>query len=686
MANTGVQGKILDENNQPLSGLLVEARDLFVVAPNQRLKNTATKGPPLFGLVETDSTGKFTIAYSSRLFGLAPRPDIQVVVYDGAMRVVHTTAIFKNVSDPTLIVPDIKLTKADATGLPITLGKGTPSRFSAGNRVEYLIDDREAFGRLSELTVAATSSIEIMQLAWVVPEQPGPTEYPALFTKFDPGMPDINAKTTGAQLEKLVLDAAKARGLDVRILLHDAEYGVGVTAKPAVKYFDFWNANRTGTKDVEVCTLKMSAGAPLHAKIAIFDRKMAVIIGSPFMQEYFDDLRHNVDDARRGVVHRNVIGVWGYAMQVPVHEVSIQVEGPAVADFGAVFLGYWNEARNAAGLSAASAPPAPATGTFPGSVSLQVAGTSRGKPHFKTLDGETGILEAYLRAINSASSLIYLENQYVTNSPIVDALYLAVTRKPTLQVIVLLNNQMDIPPYNIWQPGRLRAMFERLAKADRSRVGLFVLWTHEQSSPPAHSKPRLIRDYVHAKAAVVDDQWATVGTANLDGVSLSLSEQEYEVRTFLFGPDLADPNLRGSEVNAVIHDAAAAADLRKKLWAEHLGLLTTAGDRDFAHASLQTPPSGGWLKLWNDAATAKVNGLKTAPNTVVKSRFLPFPRDAEGVPLFLKEEVSNADPTDRVTFTTQSPFGFLHLLGIDVTAYEVQEIVGSYDHENHKWL
>ncbi len=204
--------------------------------------------------------------------------------------------------------------------------------------------------------------------------------------------------------------------------------------------------------------------------------------------------------------------------------------------------------------------------------------------------------------------------------------------------------------------------------------------------PPAHTKPRLIRDYVHAKTAVVDDQWATVGTANLDGVSLSLSEQEYAARTFLFGPDRTDPNLRGSEVNAVIHDPAAAADLRKKLWAEHLGLLTTTGDRDFAHPSLQTPPSGGWLKVWNDAATLKVIGLKTAANTVVKSRFLPFPRDAAGVPLFSKEEVSNADPTDRVTFTTQSPFGFLHLLGVNLSAFEVQEIVGSYDHENHKWL
>src|SRR6266540_4045948 len=258
MANTGVEGKVLDENNQPLPGLLVEARDVFVVAPNQRLKNTATKGPPLFGLVETDSTGGFSITYSARLFGLGPRPDIQVVVYDGAMRVVHTTTVFKNVSDPTLVIPDLKLKKADATGLPITLGKGAVSRFSTGNKVEYLIDDREAFGRLSDLALAATSSIEIMQLAWVVPEKPGPTEYPALFTKFDPGMPDITTKTTGAQLEKLVLDAAKNRGVDVRILLHDAEYGIGVTAKPAVKYFDFWNTNRTGTKDVEVRTLKMS--------------------------------------------------------------------------------------------------------------------------------------------------------------------------------------------------------------------------------------------------------------------------------------------------------------------------------------------------------------------------------------------------------------------------------------------
>jgi len=58
--------------------------------------------------------------------------------------------------------------------------------------------------------------------------------------------------------------------------------------------------------------------------------------------------------------------------------------------------------------------------------------------------------------------------------------------------------------------------------------------------------------YVHAKVAIVDDQWATVGSANLNNRGMR----------------------DDTEMNVAVLDTELAHDLRLLLWAEHLGLIT----------------------------------------------------------------------------------------------------------------
>jgi hypothetical protein len=107
----------------------------------------------------------------------------------------------------------------------------------------------------------------------------------------------------------------------------------------------------------------------------------------------------------------------------------------------------------------------------------------------------------------------------------------------------------------------------------------------------------------------VDDKWATVGTANLDGISL---EQALE-----FGP--IGRNHRSVEINAVLLDGVAGQlatgnvlALRNALWAEHLG-------RDIP---LAVPP-GGWLTLWQSVANANVASLNANPPTL-NGHILPY--------------------------------------------------------------
>ena len=55
--------------------------------------------------------------------------------------------------------------------------------------------------------------------------------------------------------------------------------------------------------------------------------------------------------------------------------------------------------------------------------------------------------------------------------------------------------------------------------------------------------------YVHAKLAIVDDEWLSVGSANLNEHSL----------------------FNDTEVNVVTDDASVARSTRLRLWSEHLG-------------------------------------------------------------------------------------------------------------------
>ena len=84
------------------------------------------------------------------------------------------------------------------------------------------------------------------------------------------------------------------------------------------------------------------------------------------------------------------------------------------------------------------------------------------------------------------------------------------------------------------------------------RVGIFSLWTAEPRSG------RLViasQVFVHSKVLIVDDKWAMVGSANLDGVSLDS-----------YGDDFAGPvarrlfrNVRNFDVDAIVTWSRSAA-------------------------------------------------------------------------------------------------------------------------------
>jgi phosphatidylserine/phosphatidylglycerophosphate/cardiolipin synthase-like enzyme len=253
-----------------------------------------------------------------------------------------------------------------------------------------------------------------------------------------------------------------------------------------------------------------------HEKLVLVDGEVAFVGGIDLTSlggDRFDSGDHPV---------RGKIG-W--------HDASTRLRGPAVADVSAHFASRWME------VTGERVPVAPAP-LASGRVDVQVVRTVPEKVYDFLPQGDFRILESYVRALRSARSLIYLENQFLWAPQIVEILLDKLRRPPSdrFRLVVLLpakpNNGAD----------DTRGQLGLLAEADDG-AGRFLAATLS-SRTGGLSGPL----YVHAKVGIIDDAWLTVGSANLNEHSL----------------------FNDSEMNVVSCDPALARDTRLRLWAEHL--------------------------------------------------------------------------------------------------------------------
>ncbi len=394
---------------------------------------------------------------------------------------------------------------------------------------------------------------------------------------------------------------------------------------PTIQWFK--DAGKLPNRDdsVSVKQLHMRSNQFTHAKLVIDRGREAVLLGSPMEQDYYDSLQHAVDEPRRGKT----------AEKGPIHDVSVAVRGPAVGHMQELFNNHWNLTAPDDKLPL-PAPTLPAiTQTDDQNEFITTVQFVRTLDAMFTEDfdppaptGEQGVLEAYLRAIHFAERFIYIENQYFNNDIITRALIDALAAKPKLVVILFLNSAPDMWCYLKWQQTAIGQIAGSLKDEAKARLGVFSAWSHAKSDGN-HPKPRLVDNYLHTKSAVVDNRWATVGSANLDGASLD--SIQYARATF--GGDV-----RNTEGNLVVFEETAPArsavdTLRRRLWSEHLGI------SDPASQVLDDAPDKNWLEVWKGTAQRKLDGLKTNLDQVlafdgpgtdgIQSHVLPWPSSSK---------------------------------------------------------
>ena len=447
---------------------------------------------------------------------------------------------------------------------------------SAAVRLEWLVDNAAAYDAVIAAIATARRSVCISQLA------------------FDADCEAYPETGAPARLLDALVDATDTHGLDVRILLNSSILvNTAKTLRAALA--------RRGNASIQVRGINRFPQL-LHAKILIVDDGEAFLLGSPFVNGYWDDQSHRPVDPRRP--ERELGGR-------PLHDLSCRVHGPVVADLQAVFDEWWHAVADERG-------PSPVTRRDRASRSnvgpIRVVRTVPANAPSWRRDGLTEILDAMVEGIGRARHFVYIEHQYLSSRVVIEALAQALARSPELEVIALVNQNPDVTAYRGWQNARL----EESGLFDHPRFGLFALWSREGAAGAL-----LVNQvFMHSKVIIVDDQWATVGSANIDGVSLCSYGDDFESRL----GERVFRGVRNFDVNLVVSgDHGAPADcirtLRAQLWAEHLG----AGGADRRQ-------SGGWLRQWRACAAANIAELNLpsagTADPAARSVVLPYSRSA----------------------------------------------------------
>jgi phosphatidylserine/phosphatidylglycerophosphate/cardiolipin synthase-like enzyme len=223
-----------------------------------------------------------------------------------------------------------------------------------------------------------------------------------------------------------------------------------------------------------------------------------------------------------------------YGPRPPWHDVQVAIHGPAAADVETVFRERWEDpaplSRNPLrrwrdrALRPIEPPPCPVLLPDPprcGTDAVQILRTYpyRRRGYSFAPSGERSIARAYRKALDRARHLVYLEDQYLWSPHVVGCFAEALAAQPGLRLIAVVP-QFPITGLNQeWRPTGSAAAPQLLARARSldllqrlggERVAIYGVENH--AGTPV---------YVHAKVCVIDDTWATVGSANINRRSWS---------------------------------------------------------------------------------------------------------------------------------------------------------------------
>jgi cardiolipin synthase len=395
-----------------------------------------------------------------------------------------------------------------------------------------------AFGPVSERTNAAildrlkatSGSLDILDKHIAVEEaisgsplllgnkvtllQDGPDTYESMFAAIADAQDHVNVEfyiieddDVGREFAQVLLER-QANGVQVNII-YDS---LGCFATPK-EYFDRF-------REAGVRVLEFNPANPLenddkpwllnnrdHRKLVIVDGSSAFLGGINISDVYSASSLPGKGDAASG----------------PWRDTDLRLQGPAVAELQKLFMETWQKQKGE---------PLPERNYFPeltpqGNEIVRVIGSTPDDPYSQ-------IYLTLMSAIANAEKQVYLTNAYfVPNPEFLKALTDAAARGVEVKLILPSHTDSAL----VFHAGR--AKYSTLLKG-----GVRIFEFQEA--------------LLHAKTAVIDEVWSTVGSSNLDWRSFSDND---EVNAIVLGHDFAMNMLAGFE-----RDLAASREVTPARW------------------------------------------------------------------------------------------------------------------------
>lgn len=309
------------------------------------------------------------------------------------------------------------------------------------------------------------------------------------------------------------------RGLETRILAWDHSVFFALERELLQKlYFDAARGDRFFFRWDSTVPL----GGSHHQKVAIIDGRIAFMGSQDICQARWDDSSHCAQNE-----HRTSRG----ARHAPYHEVQVALSGEPVRSLLDLFAWRWYGATGerldrealvdrSLGGAGDSEFSFPTTLPMPSST-IALARTIPeviGRPHVDEVS------KLYVRAVEQAERLVYIESQYLTSCAVRDALLerMRDASRPKLEIVVVLPHKperfKEVMTVGVPQ-ARVLALLEETARSRGHAIGVYnVAAGIDDAGEPIHV-------YIHAKLMIVDDRIFIVGSANLTNRSMLLDSE-----------------------------------------------------------------------------------------------------------------------------------------------------------------
>lgn len=368
-------------------------------------------------------------------------------------------------------------------------------RVDQASRAAILIDAAAYFDAVRAAMLAAENCIYIV--GWDVDSR---TPLVGPSGEVDDGLPI----QLGDFLDAL---ASRKPQLKIRILLWDYSVFFSDEREPLPSLALRWKR----LPQIDLCLDNtVPLGAAHHQKIVVIDDALAFSGGLDLTIRRWDDSRHLAENALR-------VDPAGKTYP-PFHDVQSVVEGPAALALADLVRTRWQNA------ACETLPPlsAPADiSPWPKSVRPDfedvTVGISRTEPAFDDRPEVREIEHLFLDMIKRARRSIYIESQYLTLTPIAEALASRLEENPALEAVILC-------------PRSYHGMLERQAMLPGRSDFLRLLEDCDAPTRWLVIAPRVggaddTDISLHSKVMIVDDDYLRIGSANLCNRSMATDSE-----------------------------------------------------------------------------------------------------------------------------------------------------------------